>query len=1181
MWRHVLFLVVLVGGALALSWLLVPRGQELALMHYKARSYNAALAGFERAFYAPGGSTALVVPLRDLYLRQGEIDAAVAAVERALAARPTDVEVYDLALEVYRDTMHDDRYRATLERRVELAASVAQVRELAALQAFAADLAGERRALELLHAGGQATPAELMRLVRVQVADGDVAAAAATLDDWRARGLRGADRTAVAVAIDVYHGAAREDAARGLLADWLEQRFDAESLLAAVELGLEHALGRDAFRGLARALAAHAADPTLVLPAFLLAMIAEEPRLFSDYVARLDAHVGLRGVRRRGNVTAALSRRTTALLESLPGARALAGLPPESLAALARAAATAGAAQVASLLRPHLPPDLLDTDPLTAAELAILAGAPDAAQARYAAIAPGALTVPADRLRHLNLALALGHEERARAALPAMPAESVAVRVALGWIYHELDAHAAGFERLGTALEEDGTLAARQAWALLAAGAGKAAAVAAWLDAGTRAGALPPAADFLLDLALLALDGELPALLERVAAQARRTVDGSLAPDAAIAALQASGQLEAAAAVAAARLDADETARRVFLDALVRLAHQRRDVPSARRILEPGFVAVARATLAHDGVAAPLTRTLVYDLLAVGAEDVAFDVLAELVEAAPATWYDTFREAALASGERDALGTWLGARLDSVDADDPRYETWLYDLASLFGDTRALPYLDATVDNDDLATARRESAYYTLRDVALASGRRDWLVERVAAWLDTHGIADPLAPTWIYELGALGAPARALPWLEAAARAAGTPAARIEAFYAFQAAALAAGEPARVARHAAAALGAEGSDGPLGELHVETLLASPAREIARPALANLATARPARYARVYLAWLADGGDEVAAHAYAQHLATDVTLPTELRRELAERLLAAGHKQEAIAVLRDVAADADLGSDAVATLLWLWGPRPDDAALDWLAARARNATGRLRAGWSELLVERGGAARAAAVLDGDDAAAAADPVVVERRVHALLASGDKAGAAAELDALIAAEPGAALLRWAARTADEHALGKLARRGWEALVALRPRDPAALRALGLAAFDDGRRGQAERYLERYLAQVDGDVEAHFFYAELLSERGFGNRAAPHYQRVLALVADVPAPNFRLRTVQAQAHYRLGHEAAARAAFETLLAERPGAGHLRADYVTMLLEDRRLGRARELLGAREVSL
>ncbi|MEQ8664025.1 MAG: hypothetical protein RLW62_24670, partial [Gammaproteobacteria bacterium] len=182
MWRHALFLVVLVGGALALSWLLVPRGQELALMHYKARSYGDALAGFERAFYAPGGSTALVVPLRDLYLRQGEIDGAVAAVERALAARPHDVEAFDLALDVYRDTMRDARYTDVLEQRVALAASVARVRELVARHAFAADVAGERRALEMLQAGGQANAAELMRLARVQVADGDAAAAAATLD---------------------------------------------------------------------------------------------------------------------------------------------------------------------------------------------------------------------------------------------------------------------------------------------------------------------------------------------------------------------------------------------------------------------------------------------------------------------------------------------------------------------------------------------------------------------------------------------------------------------------------------------------------------------------------------------------------------------------------------------------------------------------------------------------------------------------------------------------------------------------------------------------------------------------------------------------------------------------------------------------------------------------------------
>jgi len=1180
MWRHVLFLLVLVGGALALSWLLIPRGQELALMHYKARSYGEALSGFEKAFYAPGGSSALIVPLRDLYLRRGELDAAVTAVARALAARPNDIEALDLALEVYRDTMHPERYLETLERRVGLAASVALVRELASRHAFAANVPGERDALELLHTTGQASAAELLRLARLQVADEDLEGALEALDTWRGRALREADHGAVALAVDIYLGAGRMEAVATLLASWVERRFDAESLLLAIELSIAHGMDMDTFAALAEALAAHPAEATLVLPAFVLSALARQPALLIDYVARLDAQVGLRSLRRGGVPGRPLAPPTAARLAASLGRDALTELPADTLAALARAVAAAGQSRVAKLLLPHLPPALAVTEPLTMAELALLGGSYDVARRRWAAIDATSLSTPHERLRHANLALALGLQADAHESLHALPAVDTADRIALAWIYHELDWHRAGLERFGSALRDDGSLAAMQAWALLATGAGAAAEVAAWLDAGVRADAPPPAADFLLDLTLLALREALPGVLERTADLAARRAGPGTARHEAARALYDAGQLEAAATLAARELDTSEAARRTFLHALVRLAHMREHAPTARNVLEPGFAALTASVLAHDGVDAPLTRTLVYDLLAVGATAPAYALLDELVRRAPETWYAPYREAALASGAREALRGHLEDRMAALGPDDSRYENYVYDLATLFGDARVLPHLQGTVARTGLADAVRENAFYALREVALRTGRQDWLADRLVAWLDEFGPQDALSATWLYELGALGQQRRALPFLEAAARAAGDTAARTEAFYAFQSAAEAAGEHARVVEFIDAALGA-GAAGPLYELYVDTLFASPARDAARAALASLATADPARWGSVYLNWLGAGDEQGAALAWARHMAAAEGLPSALRRELAERLLAGGDKAAAIGVYRQLATDAALGSDEVATLLWLWGPRPDDAALDWLEARARAASGRLRAGWSELLAARGRAPRAATLLAPGPAPEAADPVVVERHVQALLAAGDKTAAAALLETLIAGEPGPAMMRWAARTAEEHALDALARRAWAALVALRPHDTMALRALGLAAFDAGHRGQAERHLKACLARVDDDVEAHFFYAEILSERGFGNRAAPHYQRVLALVDATPVPSFRLRAVRAQAHYRLGHESAARAEFEALLAERPGAGHLRADYVTMLLENRRLGRAREVIGAREVTL
>ena len=99
------------------------------------------------------------------------------------------------------------------------------------------------------------------------------------------------------------------------------------------------------------------------------------------------------------------------------------------------------------------------------------------------------------------------------------------------------------------------------------------------------------------------------------------------------------------------------------------------------------------------------------------------------------------------------------------------------------------------------------------------------------------------------------------------------------------------------------------------------------------------------------------------------------------------------------------------------------------------------------------------------------------------------------------------------------------------------------------------------------------MDNDYEPQFLYAELLAERGFTSRAEPIYRTVLTLIAKLQPADFRARTVRAQTLQRVGEVSAAVGEFRTLLAERPQAGHLRADYIATLLDNQRLRLARQV--------
>ncbi|MCP5200274.1 MAG: hypothetical protein H6977_09675 [Gammaproteobacteria bacterium] len=1166
MWRHVVFLVTLSVAALALSVLLVPRGQELALMYYKAKRYRDALSGFEREFLAHGARPTVVVPLNKLYLQQGEVEAAVEAMDRTLAERPDDLEAYDLALEVYRDTMQPARYRAALARRVELVPSTALVRELASLYAFAGDRDGEAGALARLVERGDADDAETLRLARLLWVDGDVDGAVAALDSWRGRAGGRPDANASLFALDVYAAAGHADAMAHVARRWVEAADDADGFMQALAALVARQQAAAAGPTLRMVLAQRPGRADLLAPALALGAVLGEPAIFSDYVATLDADTGLRALRQGGRAVPPLSPRALALLHTLRDEGRLAALVGGGLAV---ALVEAGDATLARLAAPVLVDAPALAAPLRAAEFRLLAGDVAGARAAYAAIdtAP-----PATRLRRLNLALALG-DPTTVAALLADAAWPAADYPALAWVYHDLGQAARGYARLGPALvaRDDGP--AQAAWALLAAGAGERDAVRAWLRASAPAAPAASVDALLCELGLVALAADDEGLAQAVAARA-----GARLPVRDLEAqrlVHAAGRFEQAVALTAPRVAHDATSRQLFQDALFALLRQRRTVREGLAGLAAGFDHLVAATLAAGDAGSVQARTLAYDLIDAGAWPQAETLLATLVERDPVQWYDAFRDASLASDEREAFFAFVAPRLAAGPA-DPLHDNYVYDLGRLGGGELLLPALASSVADRGGEPAAREAAYYQWRDLALQQHDADWVAVRLAAWLDAAAPGDALAATWRFDLAELGGPARALPYLEAAA-AQGGAAARREAFYAFEAAADQAGAAARVVEFVAARLRAGETDAGLAALYRDALLASPARDAVGPVLDELVAANPARWGEHYVDWLAAGGDSSGLLAFARVHAGDAHLPGSLRRLLATRLLEAGDKAGAVAIHLALAADEAPGGESVDTLLWLWGPRPPPAALDWLAARAAASSGRTRAAWAALLAELGAPRRAAELLAAAARGAQPEPLVVERYARALLDAGARGELEAFLAAYVARAPRRAMLHWAARTASEADLVRVAQRAWLALLEIVPDDPRALREVGLAAFDAGRRGDAEQYLERYLARIDDDYEAHFFYAEALEERGFHNRAEPHYERILALLATSADPGFRARVVRAQTLHRLGHEEAALAAFEALLDERPGEGHLRADYVTMLLDAERLGRARQVLAER----
>ena len=133
-------------------------------------------------------------------------------------------------------------------------------------------------------------------------------------------------------------------------------------------------------------------------------------------------------------------------------------------------------------------------------------------------------------------------------------------------------------------------------------------------------------------------------------------------------------------------------------------------------------------------------------------------------------------------------------------------------------------------------------------------------------------------------------------------------------------------------------------------------------------------------------------------------AADSGVPAEQRRDAAFRLLKAGEREAAQAVFLDLAANAPPNGIDVQEMLFLWGPRPNAKALDWLERRAKaSVEPREFASWLSILATKGGASRVIGLIDASDAKH--EDALRDVLILALQKSGDVTRLSAEIDAAL--------------------------------------------------------------------------------------------------------------------------------------------------------------------------------
>ncbi|ABK45467.1 hypothetical protein Mmc1_2976 [Magnetococcus marinus MC-1] len=358
---------------------------------------------------------------------------------------------------------------------------------------------------------------------------------------------------------------------------------------------------------------------------------------------------------------------------------------------------------------------------------------------------------------------------------------------------------------------------------------------------------------------------------------------------------------------------------------------------------------------------------------------------------------------------------------------------------------------------------------------------------------------------------------------------------------------------------------------PIRENRLTLVNATLAHKQPGQALRLIQSLRPAQseaeeglYGQVLMAVWAAGDKSVQAelaHYLAQRM-DDPKLGDEDRKALAFMALEVGNREEAVQTFMQLSAKEGPNSPTMASLRYIWGPRPKQAYIEWMAEQASHGDQKALPGWLTHLVESGAAAYALRLAAPRAPAAGTDPAFTDAYllILATLNKKQRMGEVIRREADVAQS--IERLHDLAKRAEQENLPADAGYCFNLVLDRDPLDEVALKRLGYMAFFDGKWEVVEKYLGRFLAHYEGDYETSFYLAEVYYSMNRLEQAKPFYLRTLEKIAQLKEQPFSIRMTRTRIHQRMGEHALALREYAKLIKEQPDNPFLRADYVELLL-------------------
>jgi Flp pilus assembly protein TadD len=295
-----------------------------------------------------------------------------------------------------------------------------------------------------------------------------------------------------------------------------------------------------------------------------------------------------------------------------------------------------------------------------------------------------------------------------------------------------------------------------------------------------------------------------------------------------------------------------------------------------------------------------------------------------------------------------------------------------------------------------------------------------------------------------------------------------------------------------------------------------------------------------------------------------------------REQIAHLMLSLGNKQDALPIFMTLSEGKPPTSAPMRDVLFLFGPRPDAAAIDWLVARAQNAPASERGDWLRYVLESGAAAR---VVDRVEALKKPWPIAVRRVYLESLVSlqawpmlrGELALALKEERSITELVKYA---QWAFMSGD----AELVTAAWRTVIAVDPSNLDAQREMGLLAYRKRDMVTTISLLTDVVSTTPDRWDLGIVLGDALWDQKRYPEAKRIYRQASAAMKKESNLTRQQRLTQAIVISRLGDQTNARARFKALRTEAPGDANIVAEYASFLMSQGKLDDAVRVLDAQK---